>query len=267
MSRIVAVWAWAVGALVSGSLLLGVLVMASRTDRVVWLAFALAAGAALIMKLWPRMDATARWLVAALYALFYLTYQVGPWMHVGDRVGVNRNVRQLAELYDRHFYAAQGAAMALAAGLLLVQAVRGRKRPWFSVWFLVSLACGLLVLFYSGPEGAPNDFAQRLAAFLGVSLQTAETLVVLGRKAVHFMFYGVFAAAAVRAAEAAGAGRRVALWSGVGFALLHALFDEARQSSFPNRTGSAWDVLLDAAGMACFVWLAGAPRGRGKRRP
>jgi len=243
------------GSVISGSLLLGLIVMVSRTDRFAWLAFALAVGVALILKCWPRMGAFVRWLVASLYALFYLTYQVGPWMHVGDRVGVSRQLRQWADLFERHYYAAQLLAMSLIVGLVLIAAYRDRRRPWLSVWLLLALACGLLVVQYSGPNGAPNDFAVRLASILHISLSAAEAVVVVGRKAIHFCFYGLFALFSVRAAFRAGAKGSTAIGSGIGFALMHAVFDESRQVYAPGRTGSPWDVLLDVAGMAFFVFL------------
>lgn len=255
MRRIVAFLAWFLGSVISGSLLLGLIVMVSRTDRFAWLAFALAVGVALILKFWPRTGAFVRWLIASLYALFYLTFQVGPWMHVGYRVGVNRQFRQLADLFERHYYAAHLLAMGLIAGLLIIAAYRDRKRPWLSVWLMLALACGLLVVQFSGPNGAANDFAARLASFLHISGPAAEAIVVAGRKAIHFGFYGLFALFSVRAALCAGATGSTAVGSGFGFALMHAVFDESRQVYSPGRTGSPWDVLLDVAGMAFFVFL------------
>jgi len=243
------------GALVSGSLLFGMLVMVSRVDRFAWLAFALAAGVALVLGAWPHMAGLTRCLIASIYGLFFLTCQVGPWMHVGDRVGIDPRLKHLAELYDRNFDRVQLLAMAVVAIWLIVKAVQDRRRPWFSLWFLLMMACGLLVLQYSGPDGAPNDFAARLAAYLHISMPSAEAIVIAVRKTIHFAFYGLFAFFAVKAGICAGAPWHKALWSGVAFALMHAVFDESRQAFSAGRSGSFWDVLLDAAGMAIFVLL------------
>jgi VanZ family protein len=253
--RIVAFLAWVIGASVSGGLLFGLIVMVSRIEDYAWLAFALAVGTALVMKCWPRMSAFVRWIIASFYALYYLTYQIGPWLHVGDRIGVNPTLRRLVDRFDRHFYAAQLLAMSLLAGLLIIRAFRDRKQPWFSAWLVLTLACGFLVVQYSGVEGAPGDFAARLASLLHISREAADFLVIAGRKTIHFTFYGLFALFAVKAGESAGADRKAAAWSGIGLALIHAVFDEARQSYSAGRSASILDVCLDAAGMAFFVYL------------
>lgn len=234
--------------------------MVSRIEDYAWLAFALAVGTALMMKCWPRMSAFVRWCIASTYALFYLTYQIGPWLHAGDRIGVNSTLKKLVERFDRHFYAAQLLAMALLAGLIIIKAFRDRKQPWFSVWLLLALACGFLVVQYSGNKGAPGDFALRLANYLHISREAADILLVAGRKTIHFTFYGLFALFSVKAGESAGADRKTALWSGVGFALIHAVFDESRQAYTAGRSASFWDLCLDLAGMAFFVFLLNRKR-------
>lgn len=255
MRRIVAFLAWLIGAALSGIVLFGMIVVISRTDRMAWLAFALAIGTALLMKTWPRMAAFQRWLIAAFTSIVYLTYQVGPWLQISDRIGVTPTTKRWFDRFDRHFYTAQLLALTLIVLLLVIRGFLDRKKPWFSVWLLLALACSLLVIQYSGGSGAPGTFYLRLAAFLHISPEAAGFLVLAIRKCIHFTFYGLFVLFAVKAARSAGAKNPVDLWSGIGFALMHATFDEARQAYSPGRSSSFWDLGLDMAGMALFAYL------------
>ena len=89
-----------------------------------------------------------------------------------------------------------------------------------------------------------------------IDMGTADGVVFLARKAIHFTFYGCFAWFGLRAAQAAGAALQGAVVSGFAVALSHACIDEWRQASSAGRTGSVWDVLLDLSGMVVFVIVA-----------
>jgi VanZ family protein len=46
-----------------------------------------------------------------------------------------------------------------------------------------------------------------------------------------------------------------------------ASFDELRQTTAPNRTGSAWDVTLDMTGATVFAFLGAATVANAPRKP
>ena len=69
------------------------------------------------------------------------------------------------------------------------------------------------------------------------------------RRAAHAVEYGILAALWLRALIRAAALRTPAAGGlAVAVAVAWACVDEWHQSTIPSRTGSVWDVLLDAAG-------------------
>lgn len=105
---------------------------------------------------------------------------------------------------------------------------------------------GWVIAYLSSDKGGADPML-RLFLDIGLSPANAETAVFLTRKTVHFVFYGLCAAAAHRVAGS--------IPVAAGFALSLASFDELRQASFGNRSGSWIDVLLDAAGIATALWI------------
>jgi VanZ family protein len=121
----------------------------------------------------------------------------------------------------------------------------------------LALAMGVLVVYFSGSSGGTGggSWERWLAAHLGVSLHTAEILVIAFRKTIHFSFYGLLALAAYGAAKADKAKKADAIGMALCIALSHSLFDEIRQAQTPDRTGQISDVLIDMLGAAVFIWL------------
>ena len=136
-----------------------------------------------------------------------------------------------------------------AVGFALV-----RLRPVKGWLLLLSILVWLVAYFSSGHgSGAPmDDWWSRH----GLSSAQAEALTLAFRKTVHLAFYGTVGWTGLRAARAAGAAPAEAVRTGMLTALAVASFDELRQSGYANRTGSAYDVLLDLAGAAAFVGLS-----------
>jgi VanZ family protein len=99
---------------------------------------------------------------------------------------------------------------------------------------------------------------------LGLDHSSAETLIVVGRKITHFCFYGFVALIGMRLALKNGAATKFAIFSGLFAALAFATFDESRQSTEPDRGGSAWDVALDMSGAATTLAVACAIARREK---
>lgn len=120
-----------------------------------------------------------------------------------------------------------------------------------AVAFLFPL-CWLIATF-SSSTGAGSHMVYWLTHW-GIGQDAAETITMSGRKSIHFLFYGTIGLLALITARRGGAGARSAVLALV-FVLLHASFDEIRQSSYADRTGSFWDVMLDMSGAAVFVWL------------
>jgi len=105
------------------------------------------------------------------------------------------------------------------------------------------------------------EYAMRM---FHISAQHAETLVLIVRKTIHFTFYGLLGWTGFRFAVASGADKRKAIFCGLLMALFFASFDESRQTFFPNRTGSAYDVLLDFVGALTFISLSSRSFGSNK---
>jgi len=126
------------------------------------------------------------------------------------------------------------------------------------VFALAAIFMGSIIAFASGPgAGAGRMFGW--FQYMGLTESQAELLVLVIRKVVHFVYYGLMALIAAVAAKA-GAGKSKgvsrAVWVGFLFMLVHAVFDEGRQSNVDLRTGSWIDVGIDSLGAAFFLWLA-----------
>lgn len=131
--------------------------------------------------------------------------------------------------------------LGIGAMLLLIAFWR---TPRAAAWTAVLVLGGWVVALLSSSKGGPDPMLQMFAGWFGP--EAAETVVMLTRKGIHFTFYGLMGFAAYRA----GGTRALA------FPVSLAMFDELRQATSPGRTGSWFDVLLDLAGVATFVYLA-----------
>lgn len=131
-----------------------------------------------------------------------------------------------------------------------------RHRPQVAPWLAATLFCGLAVAYFSSSKGGPDPMHAAFMRWFSLDSAQADFAVLAVRKTIHFCFYGVTGWLAWKTARCGGAEVVPALWVGLGYAASLAVFDEFRQSSSPVRSGSAWDVLLDLAGVAFFLWLA-----------
>lgn len=125
----------------------------------------------------------------------------------------------------------------------------------------------------SGPRGSRLLTPLILWVWPEVPPPTLDQIVLVARKGVHFVTYGILAALAWRAFSSApdlkdarrlGPGS-VALCA-IALAVLYAISDEIHQSFVPTRVGSALDVLIDTAGAATAVALAQFRATRRTRR-
>lgn len=112
------------------------------------------------------------------------------------------------------------------------------------------------------------------AVLPGVPVATLEAIHMVLRKMCHLTEYAVLALLWFRALLArARQTPRAAAWIALGVCLLCAFVDEAHQAMLPARTGSARDLVIDAAGaLGMLIVLRGrrpaggvilsGPRGR-----
>jgi len=143
-------------------------------------------------------------------------------------------------------------------GLFIARCLLQRKTAKMAAWLLLPIAAGCVLGYVSGGIGGSDHMVEWAIRVLHMSREQAETGVHYLRKTIHLCAYGTLGLAYFRAAITGGAEKS----RSIGFALLSVLtmasFDELRQTTAPNRTGSIWDVMLDVTGAFIFVMLASA---------
>lgn len=153
---------------------------------------------------------------------------------------------------------------------LVVFLFRGFGQPKnrsVAAWLIIPVLAGCVVGYVSGGIGGADHMHHWLTAMLHISQEQAEVIVLWLRKTIHFTAYGIVAYSLFRSAIAGKASRRGAILFAILFVLCLASFDEMRQTTSPNRTGSVWDVCLDLTGAFAFAIVAAltvssAPRQR-----
>lgn len=118
-----------------------------------------------------------------------------------------------------------------------------------------------LVAYLSSGHGSGGAMLRWLLAH-GVAPDRASHLVYAFRKTVHLVFYGSVGVTTLLAARGAGSKPGEAVRTALLAVLVVASFDELRQSGYADRTGSAWDVLLDTTGGCLAVGLLEGRRRR-----
>jgi|GEM_PF-2341238 len=162
---------------------------------------------------------------------------------------------------------AVGASVTAIASLTQIFALPTARRAL--PWFAGALLCGLLIGFFSGGRGSGEPWKDYLVNVQAWDPDRAEWAVILLRKSIHFCFYGLLSLLAAKGVRMAGATANRAFLFALLWTLAHASFDEMRQVFVSDRSGSAYDVLLDMTGVLVFTspyWLAALKRWRRKRR-
>lgn len=129
--------------------------------------------------------------------------------------------------------------------------LRANAKRW-----IFGLCLGLGIALLSGKEGGAGGMTSWFLEVFHLTQEQAELIVHIVRKVFHFIFYGTIAATFTSIGTAMSLEFRKAALFGASWATIHALFDEIRQSLSPGRSGSAIDLLIDAAGMAVFLLIA-----------
>jgi len=135
----------------------------------------------------------------------------------------------------------------------------------FAKYWLPILLWMLLIYAGSGnllSSQQTSRFLKPLIHWLFPSLPEASVNRAVGmiRKGGHMAEYGVLALLIWRARRRpAKSEARLWVWRDAGWALAlattYAVTDELHQAFIPSRTGSGWDVLLDAGGAAAGLLL------------
>ena len=138
----------------------------------------------------------------------------------------------------------------LSAGL-----AQKAARP-ISLWLLIPVTGCAVVGMVSGGVGGADHMVVWLLAHTHLTQARAEELVHYFRKGIHLSAYGLVGLALSRAALSGKATNAGAWMFALSSTLCLASFDEIRQTTAPNRSGSAWDVALDMTGAALFIAAA-----------
>lgn len=138
------------------------------------------------------------------------------------------------------------AYVGLSSLMLWMSARSSRQlRPHF---LMIAIAIWIAILGRaSGPEGGADPLREFLMRYLP-SESSVEFAVIAIRKSIHFVFYGIMAAMAYLSQDRETRSSKTIITVSLFVVLCEAILDEVRQSQFANRTGSAWDVVLDLAG-------------------
>ncbi|MGE3311689.1 MAG: VanZ family protein [Limisphaerales bacterium] len=122
----------------------------------------------------------------------------------------------------------------------------------------------MLLIFIASEDAESGDRGSRILAPIvrwfvpDISAFALERTVLLARKAVHFVTFGLLAALVFRALARPPAILPLAAataWKAWGITAAYAVLDEVHQTFVPSRMGSAVDVLIDALGAGFAVVL------------
>ena len=134
---------------------------------------------------------------------------------------------------------------------------------------LFFMLLGWLISYFSSTHGGASPMVAWVMHTFKWGQNTAETVIVVLRKIGHFTFYGVVSLVGFALALKNGSARNLCFAAGLLSVLACATFDEMRQSTQLDRTGSGWDVMLDMAGGSSamiIVSLLPKPQGRSPKR-
>jgi VanZ family protein len=215
-------------------------VFASRQFITIWLPFALAALVGWV--LWyGRIGGISRTLV-------WLSISCGAvlcWMISEPEVSFHDH-------HELRYVAVVLATVCACAYLvILFRAISDRTLRWAAVIVLMSW----LIAFFSSPSGGSGGMITDAMRWFSLSRDSAETLVFYVRKTIHFSFYGLLGWSSFRWVLSLDLRLRRAVVVGLLMVLVHASYDEGRQTFFADRTASVYDMMLDISGACVLVGI------------
>lgn len=234
-------------------LTVGTFVFGSRQFITIWLPFALAALVGWVLAL--VADVTSRllvWIAISCGAILC-------WMISEPEVS----------FHDHHELRYVAIVLALLCAcvyfVILYRSFSNRALWWACLIVLMSW----LIAFFSSPSGGSGGMITDAMKWFSLSRESAETLVFYVRKTIHFSFYGLLGWSSFRWGLSLSLPLRRAVVFGLLMVLVHASFDEGRQTFFADRTANVYDVLLDMSGACVLVganafvrrsWIKGISR-------
>jgi VanZ family protein len=222
----------------------------SREFPTLWLPLALAASVGALLALVPDKARMPLLVGVAICCGVLLLWMLSEPM---VKLGLRPELRNIAVVL--------ACLCAVAEAFLLGRAVSGPADVRIAFrWAAGLVLMSWLIAYFSSPSGGSGGMLSLAMHTFGLTAEQADLAVKALRKTIHFCFYGLLGWTAYRWALAMGTGPRRAAVFGLGVALAHAAFDEGRQTFYPDRTGSAWDVLLDVSGAAAFVSVSARRR-------
>jgi VanZ family protein len=250
-------WAlWILGFALSFGLFLSLLLFYSLAQPSLWLPVAFGVIFGILLNFQPRLNASIR--VGS--ALAFTSASCLLWMASGED---SFNSKYAAvPLVLKTILATAGIAGLVAIG---IGSARSKKRPSLTPIIVLMLE-GWIISYLSSSHGGASPMVDWVMHAFGFDHSTAENVVVAFRKTVHFTFYATVAATAFVAALRNDAARRACFALALATTGAYASFDELRQSTQPDRVGSAWDVLLDLTGASAALVVVGLVSAKSKTR-
>ncbi len=196
----------------------------------------------------PRLthSRSAAWLVAT-----FVMVGTGIWMRSAGPVPV-QVFQRIANPVPTFLYILGAAAFTL---FLYRNGEESEETKLKLIPAVLFLLLGWTVFRFSGDEGGADSMVLFFMNTFGLVLREAEILVVVLRKTVHFVGYGVVALNALHLADPRFSLRKAAIF-GLLIALAMGIFDEWSQSAATNRSASPWDVGLDMLGASTFAGVS-----------
>ena len=130
---------------------------------------------------------------------------------------------------------------------------------WISAWWPVAVGIAVIAMestMYFGADHTSGPLRWLFQALFGpVSDARWDIIHHYARKSGHFVGYGALGVLWLRAWRMSLPSTSFLVDSllGVAGTALVATFDEWHQTFLPNRTGTAWDVLLDSIGASVMI--------------
>lgn len=222
----------------------------------------------------------------ALSAVFFtepwLRQKLGFWCAVSSALLGGATLGWAASSQTFAYQSQLTAFFGLFAVAALLKAILAFERfPFWmrhaTAWLFVVVGMAWIVSAASSAHAGASGMIDWVVSHFHLPEEIAHTIVFIVRKSVHFLFYGFLGLAACLSARIGRAGmhrllERADAWGATSFGMICTLFvatfDEARQTTQPGRTGSAYDVVLDLSGAAAFLTVFHLVTGRfGASRP
>ena len=149
------------------------------------------------------------------------------------------------------------ALIGLVISISAISKLPAKARPAMTP-IVILILTGWLISYFSSAHGGSTPMVDWVMQTFGWNRDESETAILVVRKSIHFTFYGSIAITAFATPLKNGGAKHIGVIAALLTTLAYATFDEVRQSTQPDRTGSAWDVLLDMTGGSVALVIVSA---------